>query len=783
MSESPAAPTGPAWSSAGPRPVVGWLRRPRRLLRRPAGLVERIRRLFLLSALAAVILTPVAVVRDADVWSLSLVAVSCPTLAASWLYRYRRRRTPVVLDVADVVAVLAFALACPQPAIAFGILVPALWFRAVYGRTPRVAAYAAGMCAAISAAVPLWGLIPGQQATTVAAPVLGSLPAMIINAVVARHLALSLFERELDQVREAALAALGSRLIGVTDRLQVISSSWTTAEAICRTTPGLRLTVAYDDGGDTLRVSGTAGPFLHRPTTLPRDLLPTGEIRQDPVPIIAPAELALSSGVASEWLCLALPDTPGGYMLLGAPAGVPPEAVVAARSLLSQVALALRTCAAHAELRAQAHTDGLTGLANRSAFSTAIAEALATPDTDSWVLFLDLDDFKVVNDSLGHQAGDRLLAHLGARLADTLRSGDVCARLGGDEFAVLLSGATESDARRIGQRLVELISTPVQLAEGLARIGASVGAAPLRAGTSETLVVHQADVAMYAAKAAGKNQLQFFHPGLLELDDRAAAEAELRAAVAGGELVLAYQPVLSAADGRCTAVEALVRWDHPQRGLLGPAAFLQVAEETGAILELGEHVLRSACRDAAGWDDPSAPVAVHVNASPIQLAQPHFLDLVRESLAEAGLTPQRLVIEVTESTVLDSARVSATLEELARLGVGIALDDFGTGYAALTTLRSLPIDIVKIDKSFVAGALTHPADQAVVEAIVQMAARLGLETVAEGVETLEQQHFLQAAGITALQGFRYLRPAPLSTFTAWLTENRRHSSDGAFARV
>jgi diguanylate cyclase (GGDEF)-like protein len=385
------------------------------------------------------------------------------------------------------------------------------------------------------------------------------------------------------------------------------------------------------------------------------------------------------------------------------------------------------------------------------------------------VLFLDLDDFKVVNDSLGHQAGDRLLAHLGTALTATLRTGDVCARLGGDEFAVLLDGATEADARRIGQRVVELISTPVQLPEGLARIGASVGAVAVRPGSTETLVVHQADVAMYAAKAAGKNRVQVFHPGLLQLGEREAAEAELRAAIAGGELVLAYQPVLSAADGRCTAVEALVRWAHPTRGLLSPEEFLGLAEETGAIVPLGEHVLRSACADAEPWSG----VAVHVNASPTELAHPHFVDGVRSSLADSGLTADRLVVEVTESTVLESPAVSATLDQLTALGVGIALDDFGTGYSALTTLRSLPISIVKIDKSFVAGALTQAADQAVVEAIVQMATRLGLETVAEGVESPEQEAFLVGAGTTALQGFRYLPPSPAAEFSSWLAENRR----------
>jgi diguanylate cyclase (GGDEF)-like protein len=528
----------------GSRVGAGWpgaalLPRPTELLRRPSGLAERVRWLFALAALAALALTPIGTLIAGNGWTLTLVVVSCAGLASSWLYRYRSHRVPLVLDATDALCVLLFALACAQPAISFGVVVPALWFRSAYGTTGRVSAYAAGMCLAVSVAVPLWGVVPGQASWTAAAPVFGSLPVIVINTVIARHLALGLFDRDQDLARDTALAALGSRLIGVTDRRQVIAASWVTAEAICRATPGLRAAVVYDDGSDTLRVSGSAGDFLQRPTTLPRNLLPAGEFGEDPMVISAPPVLALSSGVSSEWVCLALPDTPGGYMLLGASPAVPQEGIVATRSMLSQVALALRTCDALEELQTQALTDGLTGLANRSAFSTAMAEALATPGTETWVLFLDLDDFKAVNDGLGHQAGDRLLGHLGIQLAGALRAGDLCARLGGDEFAVLLRGATEADARAIGQRLVELISTPVQLAEGRARIGASVGAARVRPGASETHVVHQADLAMYAAKAAGKNRLQFFHPGLLQLDDRAAAEAELRAAIDAGELVLA----------------------------------------------------------------------------------------------------------------------------------------------------------------------------------------------------------------------------------------------------
>jgi len=776
MSSSSPAPSPPRHDGAR-FPRAALLPRPAEVLRRPSGLVERIRWLFLLCALSALALTPLGALVGGTLWSVALAAVSCTGLGASYVHRYRSRRAPAALDATDVVCMLLFALACPQPAIAFGVLVPALWFRAVYGSTRGLAAYAIAMCVAVSSSIALWGIVPGQAATTLAAPVLGALPAMLINALVSRYLALSLFERERDQEREAALTSLGSKLLGVTDRRQIMRQAWEAAEVVRQATRGLHTAVLHDDG-DQLRVVGSAGGFRCPPRPMPRTVLPAGLLPGKPVPIDPPVDLVLSSGVRGQWLVLPMPDVPGAYLLLGAAPSVPREAVLAAQSMLNLVALALRTSAAHRELRDQALTDGLTGLANRSAFSAAMVEALADRETENWVLFLDLDDFKVVNDSLGHLAGDTLLAHLGSRLADTLRSQDVCARVGGDEFAVLLRDATEDDARAIGRRVVELISTPVPLREGLARIGASVGAARVRPGSSETVVVQQADVAMYAAKSAGKNQVQFFHPGLLLVDDQAAAEAELRAAIEGGQLVLAYQPVLSAVDGSCIAVEALVRWEHPQRGLLGPDTFLPLAERCGAIIPLGERVLRVACADAAGWAHPAAPVDVHVNASPIQLAHPHFVDLVREALGDAGLPPERLVIEVTESTVMDSPAVAATLADLVALGVGVAVDDFGTGYSALTTLRTLPISIVKIDKSFVAGALVHPADRAVVEAIVQMADRLGLQTVAEGVESLEQQEFLERAGISALQGFLYLRPSPPDVLTGWLADNRARSALG-----
>jgi diguanylate cyclase (GGDEF)-like protein len=488
--------------------------------------------------------------------------------------------------------------------------------------------------------------------------------------------------------------------------------------------------------------------------------------------IPCPGELAEAAGFTRQWLCMPLPASPGRSMLLGAPDAVPVDAITAIQSMNNQVALAMRSSQAHRDLETQARTDTLTGLANRAAFTRALDAAAGAATGAAWVLFLDLDDFKVVNDLLGHAAGDQLLQHVATRMLGAVRDEDLCARLGGDEFGVLLHAADRDEAELIGRRLVELLSAPVRLDGRLTQVGASVGLAALDPGMSGAAVVQRADLAMYAAKAAGKNRVQGFSPALLRADATTALEDELRGAASRGEFAVHYQPIVSTLDGRCVAVEALVRWAHPTRGLLGPAEFLDVAERTGLINRIGEQVLRRACADAAGWTDGGHPVALHVNASPSQLAHPRFVTVVRECLAAYALAPKQLIIEITESSVLDSPAVQGTLDVLAGLGVGLAVDDFGTGYSALTTLRTLPVDVVKIDKSFVAGAATVVADQAVLEAIAQMAGRLGLETVAEGVEDVDQQRFVERAGITAVQGYLHQRPVPAPELVAWLARGR-----------
>ncbi|MCZ2825019.1 MULTISPECIES: GGDEF domain-containing protein [unclassified Modestobacter] len=482
----------------------------RTVFRRPADLVERTRWLFGACALVSLVLTSFGAAAGAGAWRLSVIALCVAALAASWLHRYTARRGSVALDLLDALAVCAFALASPVPAVALGVTFSALWFRAVYGRTWETWAYTAAQCAGLVAALLLWEAVPGHATAAPAAPLLGALPIAPLLAVVARHLASVLQQHQHAQAWDATLARLTIQLLGVTDVEQIRQRGWETAVEICRITPGLAMVVVEGDGAH-LVVQRSVGLLPQPPGTIDRTPAAAGlaeaTTAQEPRPITAPPELVTAAGGAHCWAAIPLPDEPGRHLLLGGSV-LHPEGVALVQSLVNQTALAVRSTSAHRELEVQARTDALTGLANRSTFSTALAGASASTDGEPWVLFLDLDDFKLVNDRLGHAAGDELLRAVGARLAGAVRAPGLCARLGGDEFAVLVHAADAGDAAALARRLVEVASAPVQLAVGTAQVGASVGAACVLPGVSWTSTLQQADLAMYAAKAAGKNRVQ-----------------------------------------------------------------------------------------------------------------------------------------------------------------------------------------------------------------------------------------------------------------------------------
>jgi diguanylate cyclase (GGDEF)-like protein len=423
----------------------------------------------------------------------------------------------------------------------------------------------------------------------------------------------------------------------------------------------------------------------------------------------------------------------------------------------------------------QAFTDSLTGLANRALFLERLEQALLLAESQGStvaVLFLDLDRFKLANDSLGHAAGDELLVAAAERIRSVVSGVETVARLGGDEFAVLLEGGCTDDAVRTAERIHASLAAPVEIADREVFVTASIGIAT-GDGTAKDLL-RDADVAMYRAKGAGKGRYQVFEPGMhAEVVERLELEADIQRAVEREELVVHYQPIVTLADERIVGVEALVRWQHPTRGMLAPCAFIPVAEETGQILDIGAWVLREACRQVAVWQaelgDEAAPLRLSVNLSGLQLAQPSVAADVRSALADSRLAPGTLILELTETVIMQDTEASiARLRALKELDVQIAVDDFGTGYSSLRYLQRFPIDILKIAKPFVDGVADASDEAIMARAIADLSRNLGLSTIAEGIEHRPQALALKELGCPLGQGYLFARPVPGPDMTALL---------------
>jgi diguanylate cyclase (GGDEF)-like protein len=428
-------------------------------------------------------------------------------------------------------------------------------------------------------------------------------------------------------------------------------------------------------------------------------------------------------------------------------------------------AMADAIACSHRSLTHQAHHDALTGLANRAGFVAHLEEAISRPgggEDLQAVLFVDLDDFKDVNDALGHAAGDELLQVVAVRLADAVRPDGLVARLGGDEFAVLLDGVTERAALAAAERAVAALDRPVELVGAPVHVSASIGLAVSHGGRDPGSLMREADVAMYTAKVRGKNRIERYDAALHQATvEHQALKTEVMGAAGRGELVVDYQPIVALTTGELIGVEALVRWRHPTRGLLLPSEFITVAEDTGAIVEIGAWVLDASLRQLCRWKDvrEGAPLSVSVNVSARQLGVPGFAEQVDRLLRSIGLDPSRLVLEVTESVLVDRAgRAATTLEALRRLGVRIAIDDFGTGYASIGYLQELPVDILKIDRSFISGERANRRGDALLKAVIGLGKQLGLEIISEGIEEPAQISRLRALGCRAGQGFLLSRP-------------------------
>jgi diguanylate cyclase (GGDEF)-like protein len=421
-----------------------------------------------------------------------------------------------------------------------------------------------------------------------------------------------------------------------------------------------------------------------------------------------------------------------------------------------------------------ARHDALTELPNRVQFREQIESDLGRIDRhgEIAVLCLDLDHFKDVNDSLGHPIGDALLKAVGLRLRSCLRDADTVARLGGDEFAILQIGAQDPyiGPSALAARLIKTIGAPYEIEGHHIVIGVSIGIslAP-KDGTDPNILLKNADLALYRAKDAGRGTFRFFEAAMdAEAQERRILERDLRVAVAEQQFELYYQPVYNIAASEVLGFEALLRWNHPTRGMIPPMEFIPLAEDSGLIVPIGEWVLHTACHQAATW---SKDLRIAVNLSPVQFRSKNLLGAVVAALASSGLKPGRLELEITESVLLqDNEATLATLHSLRKLGVKISMDDFGTGYSSLSYLRSFPFDKIKIDKSFISDMATRADSQAIVRAVAEMGLSLGISTTAEGVETEEQMAMLRKKGCSDVQGYLISRPVPADQVEGLMTK-------------
>ena len=483
-----------------------------------------------------------------------------------------------------------------------------------------------------------------------------------------------------------------------------------------------------------------AAPNRSRPSLSPRRILLLSLVT-----IAAPLTIAARSAAGAS---LQLPVLLGGTVVLFGLVVL--RLVVMARELEHS-----RTLLLH-----EATHDALTGLGNRTLFSDQVDQALAD-DVPVAVLCLDLDDFKLVNDSLGHPAGDVVLQVVGERLLGLLRPGDAVARLGGDEFAMMVTGPDAATGAAVAERAISAICQTIGIPDGpIVRSNVSIGIAHSSSDSSVEALLRDADIAMYLAKQSGKGHHEVFQPGMRqEMIDRLEMRVDLTEALTRHEFILHYQPIIEVATGRPVGVEALLRWEHPRRGRVEPMQFIPLAEETELIVPIGRWVLTEACRRAVELDPRPDGLEIAVNVSAVQLRQPGLVDDVLHALESAGLAPSRLILELTESAVIGDIEAAAiTLCELRTHGVRIALDDFGAGYRSLQHLRAFPVDIVKLDRSFVVSSLEQ--DSTVLSGLIEMAANLGMETVGEGIEEPGQLDMLRSLHCRYAQGFLIAKPMP-----------------------
>jgi diguanylate cyclase (GGDEF)-like protein/PAS domain S-box-containing protein len=567
-----------------------------------------------------------------------------------------------------------------------------------------------------------------------------------------------LAEAELERraAQQAAVARLGERALEGADVARLMHDALEDAARILAVEQGAVLEHGAEGGGLALRagIGLPSGAKRAARAAYPFDELPAG----------------ITGQIESR-------DGSWGLLWLAAPAegGLAEADADFVQALANILADAIQQRGTEDRIRYQALHDPLTDLPNRVLFLDRLGHALTRPGAEIAVVLLDIDNFKLVNDSLGHSAGDELLRKIAPRLTDALRPGDTIARLGGDEFVVLLEHiADERAAARIAERIVTAFELPFELSAGEHFAKASLGIAIAGGEQEPAALIRDADAAMYQAKARGRARFEVFDGAMrARTVKRLSVENDLRRALERDELRVAYQPIVSLASGSIAAVEALLRWRHPDRGTIAPADFIPVAEESGLIEPIGRWVLNAACAQAAQWHaarPDMAPLGIAVNLSVRQFTQRDLEATVASALAESGIEPSSLCLEITESVLLDEPeRVSETIKGIARHGVRFALDDFGTGYSSLAYLTRLPIDELKVDRSFVDELGSSARSTAITTAIVRMAQALSIEVVAEGVETQGQLDTVRDLGCELAQGFYFHRPLEASAISALLS--------------
>jgi diguanylate cyclase (GGDEF)-like protein len=663
----------------------------------------------------------------------------------------------------------------PLAVLAFCFCVSAT--QSLYGSGWTAFARMGATVVALPVTVALSPVSLGRHIPWLSTAVLGLIPQIMAMGLLMRALYASLARQELAAACETLLARTGSRLLGHTDVLDVRAIVREAAVGLCSKVPGVGVLMVRPDGAEGV-VEGSVGlPEEQRGALLAAgwldglDPLHGSRLAGDT------AEIDRLAQGRRQWRAARLATVDGERVLLvGGQDRIPDVVFDAFRTLAAQWQLAEANCGAHTELARQAHHDHLTALPNRTLFFRELAAAVdkAGPERAGVsLLIVDLDDFKQVNDAYGHAGGDELLREVANRLREVGGERGLPARFGGDEFALLLTGLDDAaEVDRLADRLRQRMLEPFRLTTATVSIGASIGVAGATSSRTAGDLMRCADIAMYSAKARGKNRVERFteasHGGIAELR---LLEEHLAHAVERGEVVLYYQPQIDLASGRCVGVEALARWRHPTLGLVPPVKFIPLAERTGQIIGLGAHVLRTACRQMAAWSGvrDAAGLRLAVNVAARQLVDPGFTEMVAGALRASGLPAPRLVLELTESELIDQEAARAQLRAVAGLGVRIAIDDFGTGYASLASLRSFPVHQLKIDRSFLPDGEEERAD-AMLRLVISVGRILDLETLVEGVERPAQAELLRDAGVPLVQGFLFARPIPAEDFPAWLAQ-------------